>query len=411
MQIESVADVGGSVEVTATGVHWAFARHGAVTIRARLAEREVATVRLGGSGAWRVARRDADVRVVRDGCAVTLRPDGVLVIDGAPPPFDLALDLAFEPEYTRRRRGNALYLDERGGLGVHRAAGASWIAAYPPRPPDPERQRQSIAHEGRPSPFPDGAYPDASIVSAAARNCDVFALHAYFWEGLPPAERPRFGPYARRRCAWRSRQHVPHDPARLAVLRDEVRAAGMRLVVYVSPFHMQAPDPLEEMRRIVTEHDVDGLYLDGVAGDLPTYDAIVRGTRALLGPDRILYVNASDQPFRDPGLTCPSVDAWADFVVRGDAGRGGLARERFLRWAVSGRNLSNAVGMWCWYRSSGRLLQREIPPPAADLHAALRHGVRLWRRSAAWRESGGDVDAFDRTYYPALADALAALQV
>ena len=221
-------------------------------------------------------------------------------------------------------------------------------------------------------------------------------LHAYAWNAVPPAERPFLRRLAGRRCAWLTERHEPALPAEFARVREQVRAAGMAFVAYVSPEHSRAPDVVAEMRRMVAAHDLDGLYLDGVAHDVLEHDRVVRAARELLGPSRILYVNVADQPLGTPSVPLWFVDSWADFVLRGASGRGGADRDSFLRYGVSGRNLSNAVGMWCWYRSSGRLVQRETPPPPEDVAAAARAGVRLWRRSQAWQRFPQALADFDR---------------
>src|SRR5262249_37303584 len=94
----------------------------------------------------------------------------------------------------------------------------------------------------------------------------------------------------------------------------------------------------------------------------------------------------------------PFVDAWADFVLRGDAGRAGLARDVFLRRCVSGWNTSGAVGLWCRYGSSG-FPPRDVAPPQGDVAAALAAPRPLWRPSL-W---GAEAFArFDAPYYPRL---------
>jgi len=342
-------------------------------------------------------------------CETEVRPDSVLVVR-ARRATDLAIDVLFDPVYRARHRGRWMAADEHGGVGVYplrprlvtrtsalrlEAGEEVWIAAFPPRAPSPVRQRQRIAHEGRPSPFPDGAYPGRDVIAEAARHCDVFCLHAYFWQACDRADRPRVGRYAGRRCSWRTRRHEPHDAARFVALRDAVREHGMEFIVYLSPEHSRAPDIAVEMERVVAEYEVDGLYLDGVARDLPTLDRVVRRAREIVGPRRILYLNASDQPFGSPRVYAPFIDAQCDFVLRGDAGRGGLSRDTFLRYAVSGRNLSNAVGVWCHYGSAGRPVLRERMPGASDVRAARAAGATVWRRSQAWREAGDDPTVFD----------------
>ena len=365
---------------------------------------------------WRFAGADAEafqrIGVERplvalrgiDACERNVRDDSVLVLR-ARRATEIAIDVRFEPTYRARHRGRFMVADDHGGVGVYPlrprlvtrtaslrldAGEEAWISAFPPRPRSPLRESQRIAHEGRPTPFPDGAYPGVGVIAESAEHCQVFCLHAYFWRACDPADRPRIGRYAGRRCSWRTRRHEPDDPARFAELRDAVREHGMEFVVYLSPQHSRAPDIEFEMERVIEEYDVDGLYLDGVAADLPTLYRVVRRTREILGPRRILYLNATDQPFGTPRVYAPFVDAQCDFVLRGDAGRGGLSRDTFLRYAVSGRNISNAVGVWCHYGSAGRPVLRERMPGADDVCAAQAAGATVWRRSQAWREVGDD---------------------
>ncbi len=342
-------------------------------------------------------------------CDTDVRADSVLVLR-ARRATEIRVEVRFEPVYRARHRGRWLAADEQGGVGVYPlrsrlvtrtsslrldAGDEAWIAAFPPRERSAHREAQRIAHEGRPTPFPVGAYPGRDVIAESAAHCDVFCLHAYFWKACDPTDRPRIGRYAGRRCSWCTRHHEPEDPVRFRELRAAVREHGMEFVVYLSPEHTRAPDIAAEMERVVGEYDVDGLYLDGVSRDLPTLHRTVSRARSILGPRRILYLNASDQPFGSPRVYAPFVDAYCDFVLRGDAGRGGLSRDTFLRYAVSGRNLSNAVGVWCHYGSAGRPVLRERMPAAADVRAARAAGATVWRRSQAWREVGDDPAAFD----------------
>jgi hypothetical protein len=256
------------------------------------------------------------------------------------------------------------------------------------------REAEQVAHEGRPRPFPEAAYPSTEILEDAARHCRVLALHAYFWAAGPRRVDLRAGRYALRRRPWTTSRHVPADPERFARVKEDARRLGMKLVVYLSPRYSTAPDLFGEMRRVLDEYGVDGLYLDGISDDFRRNDEVVRRTREILGPDRILYLNASSEPFGTPRVHCPFIDSHADYVLRGDSGRGGLPLAKFLRYAVSGHDISNAVGLWCHYGSSGSLLPVERAPSARHVAAALANHVRLWRRSV-W---GAALAEFDRAY-------------
>ncbi len=400
-------------DVVVDAARFAFDASGWIEASARIpAERPVflATIEDGPRDAWNV---ESSKRLRRGDVDAVARDDGVLVLR-ALRRTRIRVEAAIRPIYDESARGRRLVLDERGGLGVYstRTGGGPttydlrvddelWLAVFPSRRPSPLRETQQIAHEGRPRPFPDAAYPSREAIEDAARFCGVFALHAYFWESGPRRLDLRAGRYALRRRPWTTARHVPSHPDRFARVRDDVRRAGMKFVVYMSPRHTTAPDVFDEMRRVLDEYAVDGLYLDGLRrdgtrGDFRANDAAVRRARTVLGPDRILYLNASDEPFGTPRVFCPFTDAQADFVLRGDAGRDGLPLERFLRFAVSGRGVSNAVGVWCHYGSSGRPVLVERAPSARHVDAALAAGARLWRRSV-W---GADALAkFDERYY------------
>jgi hypothetical protein len=399
-----------SETVVVDGARFDFDDAGRVSATSRISDdRPVVALTIldGPREPWRV---DGESTLRRGAFDATVRDDAVLVLR-ATRPTRARVESSIVAAYDEEKRGRRLVLDERGGFGVYptrpgggpteyalRAGDELWLAVFPTRRANPIRLAQEIAHEGRPRPFPDGAYPSTEVIEDAARHCRVFALHAYFWAAGPRRVDLRAGRYALRRRPWTTARHVPSHPDLFARVRDDVRRAGMKLVVYLSPKHSTAPDVFDEMRRVLDEYGVDGLYLDGIGGDFRANDAVVRRTRAILGPDRILYLNASDEPFGTPRVFCPFTDAQADFVLRGDAGRGGLALDPFLRFAVSGRNTSNAVGVWCHYGSAGRPVVVERAPSAAHVDAALRNGARLWRRSV-W---GADALAeFDTRYYGA----------
>jgi hypothetical protein len=94
----------------------------------------------------------------------------------------------------------------------------------------------------------------------------------------------------------------------------------------------------------------------------------------------------------------PFVFAYADFVLRGEANRDGLPLEQFLRYAVSGRQISNAVGMWCHYGSMGKEGYHFVVPTTEDIQAAVQNGVRIWRQTRMWRRYPEELARFDREY-------------
>ena len=438
MRIERWSTAAGQPALETSGARLVFERDGGVRAAARIpAERDLLEFSFEPKGAWTLERADRDeAHLSSAGATLEIHGDSVMILRTTTAGRLTAIG-RFRPEWHAAKDGRHLLLDETGGFGVYPvrptpaqahgllplqdgglaggAVGAEltwslawelaeddevWLGVFPPRPADPRRLLQSIAHEGAAEPFPKAAYPSSEIVATSAHDNQIFALHAYFWKEAPDAFKPTTGKYVGRRCAWLSPKAEPAVPALFERLRRDVKAAGMQLVVYLSPFYSNAPDFRAEMERVLKSYDVDGFYFDGTRDDFREAYHSLRSAREVLGDDRILYVHCSTLPFRSAALHAPFIDAYADFTLRGEAGRGEQELDPFLRWIVSGWNSSNAVGVWCHYGSTGQSGYVSLVPPPEHIAAALRQHVRIWRRSG-W-SAGGRPEDFDQAYYPAL---------
>lgn len=389
--------------VVTTGMELVADHDGRVTLTGRLAaHRPRVVLTLRGSGEWSAAQDGDDVVLRRGNVSLRVHPDASIRTTAADVTSH-TIEGAHERTQRSRDGGVELHVTPGvGGAAVYAFDPELWACVFPGRAESEHRRRQELAHEGRPRPFPAASLPDDDTLDELARHCDVLALHAYLWRAPPRRLRPELGRYALRRAPWISERHEPHEPDRFRHVRDRARAHGLEVVAYLSPLHSRTTDLAAEARRIVEEYELDGLYLDGLpAGDGSATGAVqaahdtARDLRAAVGDERILYWNVGDQPLGDPRLSCPFVETWADFVLRGDGGRGGLSLDDFLAYPVRGSGHSNAVGVWCHYGSATRIpLPVELPPSDAAIRAAARHDVRLWRRSR-W---GRALERFDRTY-------------
>jgi hypothetical protein len=130
----------------------------------------------------------------------------------------------------------------------------------------------------------------------------------------------------------------------------------------------------------------------------------MREARALLG-QRTLYLHSSSEPYGTATVYLPFVFAYADYVLTGEAGRFGVEVEPFLRYCVSGHQISNAVGMWCHYGSwSNEPGYHAVVPTTEHIHQALDRHVRIWRNTLSWsRKAPEELARFDREYYGRLA--------
>ena len=270
-----------------------------------------------------------------------------------------------------------------------------WLSVFPPREPNPKREAEHIAHEGAPK-LP---YPSEKLIRSAARYCDVLVVHSYYWPG---GDRP----------PWYIPTFRPKDRAKFDQLRETAHRHGMKLVPYFSPYYYKSTktiardDFVEEMKYALEELKVDGFYFDGISMDFRESYRIIRQARKLLGPDRVLHVHCSSDPLRSRRVYCPFIDTYADSILRGESGREGLPLDDFLRYTLSGRNISNAVGYWCYYGSTGTTSTHTYvnnDPTKEHIDTAFKAGVRFPRTEIGfeviWPEDNGHLDFFDRYYY------------
>jgi len=398
------------------------------------AERELLCLKLDAHFApWRIAQQTPFRCVLAgNGLRITVQGDSVLVFSPQQN-MKLAFEGRFKPAYHQELRGNRLLLDHLGGCGFFGIPprptefdkGATrwhvrchlarwdelWVSVCPPRAEDMRRLHESISHDIMYYLLKDDElterYPSRASLMEVARNCQILTLHEEIWKDAPAwVEDPPGGAYEHPK-PWETDRHVPFDAGDFIRMRDEAHGLGLKVIPYCSPYYSSAPDLYREMGRVLDEYQVDGLYLDGWCGNRddfrPAY-GMIRRVREILG-DGIMYLHSSSEPFGAVGVYPPFVFAYADFCLRGEAGRGELDLDTFLRFTVSGHQVSNTVGMWCHYGSTGLSGYHFVVPGTADIEAALRNRVRLWRQSRMWRRFPLELARFDREYYGGLARA------
>jgi hypothetical protein len=290
-----------------------------------------------------------------------------------------------------------------------------WFSVFPPRPFNWTRAFEALEHDG--ANEGKGAYPTNEQIAAAAAHCHVLTLHAGIWQDVPEDVKARMmtvdhlQKYAGLPQPWLSAKHVPFDMAEFIRVRDQAHQRGLKVVVYLSPFYSTAPDIFAEMRRVLDEYHVDGLYFDGVSFDFRRSYEVVRRAREILGDDRILYVHCSSDPLHDGRIYCPFIDTYADYIIRGEPGVWGLKLDDFLRWTISGYNISNTVGYWCYYGSNQQQGYNAGAPRAGTyidtvptpehIDAALRNHAFIWRQGQLWSQPGmkNSLGVFDKEYY------------
>ena len=159
----------------------------------------------------------------------------------------------------------------------------------------------------------------------------------------------------------------------------------MKFLVYFSPYYSNAPDLLVEMKRVLYEYDVDGLYFDGWLGVRDDFRAgyhLMRRARALLG-ERILYLHSSSEPFGTCSVYLPFVYAYADYVLSGEAGRSGLEMDEFGWWTEAEGNLAPLeTGRTGVFLAGAGIGPKDIPETVSQGSGAAGKALSLLSR---WR--------------------------
>jgi len=384
MLIESVEQSEGCITVITTGGRFeidTLAERGLITCSQRInRERIVATVRLGHPlQTVSIEHQDDEFVVLNQIVRSTwyarliIRGDSVLELYSMP---ELTVDISgqFAPAYTAQHNQHVLLLDEVGGLGVYDGAvfrlqdadklsSTNWhlhyqgeqfcrlyVAVLPPKPFDWQRSFDDrIAHWGVNPPWTFGHAPDDAMIAEAAQYANILVLHDQIWHGkltrrgIEPATEHELEQDA----AYCSYDFAPFDAAVLHHVVEVAHQHGMRVLPYFSPTFASSSGehflPLVMAR--VEEFGFDGVYFDGTTFDLTQAYTLMRQARRLLG-DKLIELHSTWEPLMSRNCYCPFIDAYADFILRGEHPADFDAPD-YLRYVLAGYNTSNSIGLLC----------------------------------------------------------------
>ncbi len=432
MGIEDVSVIDGIFRIITPGSMVTLGPDNVLQMRQRIgADRELLELSLDGHFAPWLLIEHTPFRCVLEGngLRITIQGDSVLIFEPRQN-MNLMFQGFFAPKYNKELRGNRLLLDEQGGCGFfsipprptefldkeepwsflcHLARWDElWVCICPPRPEDPKRMSESISHDILYYLLKDKElterYASRASLEEIARHCQILALHEEIWADAPPWVADPPGGWYDHPKPWETDRHEPVDRDAFVRMLDDAHQLGLKVVVYCSPYYSSAPDLIAEFSRVLNQYQLDGLYFDGwcpIRDDFRVGYQFMRQARALLG-NRILYLHSSTDPFGSVEVYLPFVFTYADFCLRGESGRGEADLEPFLRYTISGRQISNSVGMWCYYGSTDEPGYQFVVPASAHIAAALQNHARLWRQSRMWSRFPDELARFDREYYGAL---------
>jgi len=376
MKIEDVQQTPDGLTVTTTGAVFEFSpQKSQVVCHQRLARARPSLVVAFSDGSLsglHVTSQGSGAVILRSAAGVEFKVncDSLLMIRSQD---DVAVRcrLLFKPvqTYSHGPRGpHHLLMDPLGAVGLFPIEGARqtrrrkpineftyslsgeqmlWCAICPPREyPWEESLRERIIWQGS-WKSPELAVPSNEHIDKWQDKGTILLLQSeeMLWKSWQEAFEPR----------------LPEDFQRVI---DHSHEVGLRVIAYASPFYFtKATDVvrtytgenlslyLAAVADLLKRYpDLDGIYFDGVyAGSVKNTYVVCRATRELIGDERILEIHCTGNApggSESSGLCYnPAADTWANFILRGETQ--GFISQRWLRFFVSGYNISNAIGVVC----------------------------------------------------------------
>jgi hypothetical protein len=297
----------------------------------------------------------------------------------------------FKPDYEGRYKGELLLIDDLGGIEVYpqryeagykvkriELGKKDWvveyllnanervmIAAFPGKHFDWEKSFKSriiVTHGsmGLGIGNPYGEMPPDHTIKRWSENFDILVL---FFKGL--YIRPRgdykalisYGPYI-----------VENQPEFRRLLRT-AHENGMKVATYFSLFsHYRKFRDFElfyeQVRSIRDKFGIDGVYVDGLTGDLVTRRddnkisnwEMIRRLRKLFGQDGVIIIH--DTQFHkklmsepSPVSTVPNIDCYCTATLNGEGVPFDSVDEPYIWYQIRKYGISNTIGIW---RADGR---------------------------------------------------------
>lgn len=388
MKVRDVRETQDRVRVVTTGAEYVFDRsgeEGRIDCYQRIERRRLlASIRLGCSlSTVSVEHKDPSTCVLHQQLGQGLSDHYLRVRIGGDSVLDLCstrgleVDVAgqFRPEYSATKDGNVLLADGSGGFGLYPCRGLrsveaselgrrEWrvqaslgplcrllLSVFPPRTYNLAQSfEERVVHHGSIGPWAVPPFPSDEMLEGARRWANVLVLHEGIWQGKLTRAGKRVETlediYAE--AAGCCHEYVPVDEAELFRVVGKAHSLGMKVIPYMSPFYSTAKGAqfLGRVEEVLHKYGMDGVYYDGVSADVLDSYQMIQDTRRLLG-DRILYVHCSFDPLMSRNVYCPAIDTYADYILRAENAT--RLNPRYLRWAVSGRHISNAIGYVCYY--------------------------------------------------------------
>ncbi len=383
MVVRSVSRTGGTLRVITTGAEVTL-REGRneIAFRQRIGHRrQVALLHLPepiqGMDVEQHNAARVMIRVRRPALRIRINGDSLFMIQPVAA-ATLTVESRILPAWHASYAANHLLADEFGAFGIYCSEShiddhfdpyaavvakyslppkaVLWLAVCPPKPYDWNRSFKDIVvwHWSRTLGYPS----DESLRSwRPYGNIVLLQSEVMLWKNWNLAFEPRLG------------------RAEFARVRNTIHNLGMRFIVYTSPYYFLKGTPVEhyafnsfrnfkgwppgwgtgenmelflrEIRHVMHDLKPDGLYFDGQYKRNPAaLYALARRSRAIVGEKGILEWH-STQALGSRLCYLPQADAYVDFILRGEGRQALYGNFDYLRFFVSGYNISNSIGVLC----------------------------------------------------------------
>ncbi len=274
------------------------------------------------------------------------------------------------------------------------------------------------------SVFPPRPYPWADSFS------QTFSLtHTH----VSPTAYEQFGGYVDALILWEfvgrkwamswGREHVVTDPDLLRRHLEAIHQAGMKGILYMSPWFYYSRDPEEfasEVRRLRDTYALDGVYYDG----LPVMDWTVayeemRLSREALPDGLIVLHHTFPAPLMEPSLELPAIASYADVSWMAELVYG-VDRNWVYPKFVSQYRKANCVGAmlhdhWHWgsrvdkdlmmLRYNGRASAPSVPWDGSPEDGTFGEWVKRYLPVVRdlhelWEQHGSEPEFYGKRYLP-----------
>ena len=436
MQIREIAQGKEQLTIVTTGAKYIIntaAAQGRIDCYQRLnRERLVASLKFNFSfSALSVEKQDCDSCILHQHMPgrsyMRLEINGDSLLDIHSPAYKMGKPLCatvnvsgsdFVPYYTAENNGNILLLDDVGGIGVYAYKGfikkdttnfvgkeltvdyqaatgdcRLFVCVCPPRKFNHAQSvEERICHNFL-APFAwQYPYPADETIEELAKYTNILVLHNEIWQGKytragKPVNTPEEHQQDACYCCF---DYVPVDEQELKRVINKARSLGMKIIPFTSPYYSLARDNdfLDKMAKMVDKYGMDGVYFDCVSNDMADAYQMVKSARRML-KDKILYVHLYHDPLMSRHLFCPFIDAYADYTLRAEDLES--FSDDFLRYIISGYNVSNSIGYICYNACSPDFMAKLIDK-ALQVKARFHLG---------WPE--GDIEKLlKKEYFPKL---------